>query len=330
MLAADQGVTAVAYPNIALIKYWGKRDEDQVIPWADSLSLTLDVFPTTTTLHVGQTGDVDRVTVDGVPASGTVSRRVVGFLELVRKRAGRTESAVVSTHNDGPMGAGLASSASAFAALALAAAEAYGLELDATDLSRLARRGSGSAARSVFGGFVLWHAGEDDPGSFAEQIGVEFDPAMVITLIDTAPKALSSRTAMRSTVETSPLYRAWIESSRADLTDMRTALERGDLDMVGEIAERNALGMHATMLAARPAVRYLAAPTLNVLDNVTALRDEGTSAYATMDAGPNVKVLCSPGDADRVAARMREAVPGCTTVVARRGTGAALLTEEPG
>ncbi|EMD23686.1 diphosphomevalonate decarboxylase [Amycolatopsis azurea] len=321
-------MTAVAYPNIALIKYWGKRDEHQAIPWADSLSITLDVFPTTTTVCLDSAAEADRVTFGGTPARGAASRRVAAFLDLVRKHAGRSESAVVSTRNAGPTGAGLASSASGFAALARAAVAAYGLELDAADLSRLARRGSGSAARSIFGGFALWHAGEDDHSSYAERVDVEFDPAVVIALVDGAPKRISSRAAMRRTVETSPLYRSWIESSRADLAEMTEALARNDLAVVGEIAERNALGMHATMLAARPAVRYLTAPTLGVLDSVAVLRSENVPAYATMDAGPNVKVLCRPGDADQVALRMRETVPCCSTVIARRGPGVTLRIEE--
>ena len=132
---------------------------------------------------------------------------------------------------------------------------------------------------------------------------------------------------MRRTVETSPLYRAWAASCAADLAEMRAALRRGDLRAVGETAERNALGMHATMLAARPAVRYFSPATLGVLDGVLRLRADGVPAYATMDAGANVKVLCRPADADRVAEAVRHAAPGCSVFTARRGPGARLTTE---
>lgn len=322
------GATAVAYPNIALIKYWGKRDERLMIPYVDSLSMTLDVFPTTTTVRLNLAAPADSVTLDGSPAEGEARRRVIDFLELLRERSGRSEPATVDTRNSGPTGAGLASSASGFAALALAGAAAYGLDLDCTALSRLARRGSASASRSIFSGFAICHAGRGagaaaDLGSYAEPVPApDFDPALVIALVDAGAKAVSSRAAMRRTVDTSPLYQAWAASSKADLAELRAALWRGDLDAVGEIAERNALGMHATMLAARPAVRYLSPATVAVLDCVLWLRSDGVPAYATMDAGPNVKVLCHRADAARVADAVRDAAPGCSVVIARRGPGA--------
>ncbi|KUN06016.1 dihydrofolate reductase [Streptomyces yokosukanensis] len=325
--------TAVAHPNIALIKYWGKRDEHLVLPRVDSLSMTLDVFPTTTRVHLAPEAGHDTVVLDGRQAEGEALRRVVAFLDLVRERAGVADRAVVHSENTVPTGAGLASSASGFAALAVAAAAAYGLDLDATALSRLARRGSGSASRSIFGGFAVWHAGLDagsaaaaDLSSHAEPVpAADLDPALVVAVVDAGPKAVSSRVAMRRTVDTSPLYEPWAVSSKDDLVEMRAALLAGDIEAVGEIAERNALGMHATMLAARPAVRYLSPATLTVLDSVLRLRRDGVPAYATMDAGPNVKVLCRRADADRVAEAVRDAAPGGSVLVAAPGPGARLL-----
>lgn len=328
--APEEAATAVACPNIALIKYWGKRDERLVLPTADSLSLTLDVFSTTTTVGLSPAAPRDLVALNGTEMADEPYRRVTAFLELVRRRAGRFEAAVVDTHNTVPTGAGLASSASGFAALALAASTAYGLKLDNTELSRLARRGSGSASRSVFGGFAVWRAGqgtgdEGDSSSYAEAVPTpDLDVAMVIAVVDGGPKPISSRAAMRRTVGTSPLYRPWVESSRADLVDIRAALERGDLAAVGEIAERNALGMHATMLTARPAVRYMSPATLSVLDRVGRLRRDGILAYATMDAGPNVKVLCTGSTAQQVERAVREVTP--QTFVAYSGPGAFLLS----
>ncbi|MBL1087384.1 diphosphomevalonate decarboxylase [Streptomyces actinomycinicus] len=327
------GATAVAHPNIALIKYWGKRDERLILPCTDSLSMTLDVFPTTTRVRLDPDAEQDEVTLNGDRATGEAGRRITTFLELVRELSGLEHRAVVDTRNTVPTGAGLASSASGFAALAVAAAAAYGIDLDATALSRLARRGSGSASRSVFGGFAVWHAGPDtgtaaeaDLGSYAEPVPTaDIDPALVIAVVNAGPKAVSSREAMRRTVDTSPLYRPWADSSKQDLADMRTALGRGDLEAVGEIAERNALGMHATMLAARPAVRYLSPATVAVLDRVLQLRQDSVPAYATMDAGPNVKVLCRRADAPRVADAVRDAVPDGTVLVAGPGRGAHLL-----
>lgn len=328
--------TAVAHPNIALIKYWGKRDERLILPRTDSLSMTLDIFPTTTRVRRDPDADHDEVTLGGKPAEGDARARIVTFLDLVRERAGSGHRAVVDTENTVPTGAGLASSASGFAALAVAAAAAYGLDLDATALSRLARRGSGSASRSLFGDFVVWHAGREDGteeeadlGSYAEPVPTgPLDPALVVAVVNAGPKDVSSRAAMRRTVDTSPLYEPWAKSSGADLADMRTALGRGDLAAVGEIAERNALGMHATMLAARPAVRYMSPASLTVLDSVLQLRRDGVLAYATMDAGPNVKVLCRNADADRVAHVVGAAAQGGTVHVARPGPAARLRNED--
>ncbi|CAM3839092.1 diphosphomevalonate decarboxylase [Nocardiopsis rhodophaea] len=332
-MSAERVATAVAQPNIALVKYWGKRDDRLILPHTDSLSMTLDVFPTTTTVRLAPAWVGDSATLNGASLTGEALRRISAFLALLRELAGRTEAAVVHTTNTVPTGAGLASSASGFAALAVAGAAAYGLDLDATALSRLARRGSGSACRSIHGGFVIWYADAGagvtpDLRSYAEPLGeARLDPALVIASVDTGPKVASSRDAMRHTVDTSPLYRAWTDACRADAVDMRAALRRGDLDAVGEIAERNALGMHATMLAARPPVRYLSPATLAVLDAVEQLRCDGVSAYATMDAGPNVKVLCHRADAPVVAEAVRPAAPSAPVVIAGRGRGARLSTE---
>ncbi|MFF7451815.1 MULTISPECIES: diphosphomevalonate decarboxylase [unclassified Streptomyces] len=320
--------TAVAHPNIALIKYWGKSDERLFLPRTDSLSMTLDIFPTTTRVRLAAGAGEDAITFNGERATGEAARRISAFLDLVRERAGSTARAVVDTENTVPTGAGLASSASGFAALAVAASAVYGLDGDPRSLSRLARRGSGSASRSIFADFAVWHAGTDDLSSYAEPVdaAADLDPALVVAVVNAGPKEVSSRTAMRRTVDTSPLFEPWADSSKADLVEMRAALRRGDLDAVGEIAERNALGMHATMLAARPAVRYMSPASLTVLDSVAQLRRDGVPAYVTMDAGPNVKVLCRRADADRVAAAVRAAAPDVAVHTAGPGPGARLLT----
>ncbi|SEO62146.1 diphosphomevalonate decarboxylase [Actinacidiphila rubida] len=328
---AAGSATAVAHPNIALVKYWGKRDEALVLPRVGSLSMTLDVFATTTRVTLAPGAGRDEVLLDGASAAGSQRQRVVAFLDLVRAGAGSTLKAVVDSRNTVPTGAGLASSASGFAALAVAAAAAYGLDLDVRGLSRLARRGSGSACRSLIAAFAQWHAGtgdlrQADLTSYAEPVpaGAGLDPALVVAVLNAGPKAVSSREAMRRTVATSPLYGPWADSSAEDLDQMRAALAAGDLEEVGRIAERNALGMHATMLAARPAVRYLAPDSLTVLDTVQGLRARGVCAYATMDAGPNVKVLCPRGQAPQVAAAIVGAVPGARVITAGPGPAAYL------
>ncbi|MGW0182332.1 diphosphomevalonate decarboxylase [Nocardia sp. NPDC003345] len=322
----DTGALAVAYPNMALVKYWGKRDEELILPVTGSLSMTLDIFPTTTRVVLRERAATDSVRLNGRRTEARTRIRVERFLDLVRDLAGRSERARVITENTVPTGAGLASSASGFAALAAAASAAYGLRLDRRTLSRLARRGSGSACRSIFGGFVLWHAGAGfgaagDESCYAEPVHADIDPAMVIAVVDAGPKTLPSRTAMRQSIATSPLYRSWARSNNTALEQIQAALDAGDLTEMGAIAEQNALGMHATMLSARPSIRYLAPRSLSVLDRVDRIRAAGVPAYATIDAGPNVAVLCARRDAEHVVAELSE-VDGVAEVrVAHQGPG---------
>ncbi len=324
--------TAVAHANIALAKYWGKRDEALALPATSSLSLTLDAFHATTTVTLDPGAAADSGTLDGRPMAEGELARVSRFLDLVRSRAGSSAHAIVTSVSTVPTGAGLASSASGFAALAGAASAAYGLDLDPRALSRLARRGSGSAARSVFGGLVVWHAGTDDASSFAEPVpggepGGPLDPAMAVVVLDAGQKPVSSREAMRRTVATSPFFPAWTEATERDVVLMLDAVRAGDLAALGELAESNALRMHATMLGARPPVRYWTEHTVAVLDQVLALRADGLPCWATIDAGPNVKVLCAAPDLPELAAAL--SAGGTRRVVtARPGPGLRLAGEE--
>ncbi len=322
MTQADGGrATAVAHPNIALVKYWGKRDAALNLPATGSLSMTLDVFPTSTTVTVDDALAADALELGGEERSGTQLERVSRFLDLVRELAGSTAKARVVTTNAVPTGAGLASSASGFAALAVAASAAYGLELTPRELSRLARRGSGSASRSIVSGVAVWHAGDDDATSFAEATEAP-DMAMVIATVEEREKPISSRTAMVRTAETSPFFPAWVSDTAATLERMVDACAAHDLDLVGRIAETNALRMHALIQSCDPPIRYLTGASLAVLDRVEALRAAGTLAYATIDAGPNVVVLCEPETAERIAAELSDVA---STVVARPGPGARLV-----
>ncbi|MBZ2198490.1 diphosphomevalonate decarboxylase [Occultella gossypii] len=318
-------VTAVAHPNIALIKYWGKADERLSLPATGSLSLTLDIAPTRTTVTLDPSADQHVASWSGEPMTGSELERVSAFLDLVAERAGSRTRAVVETANEIPTGAGLASSAAGFAALAAAASAAYGLALSPRDLSRLARRGSGSAARSVFGGLVQWHAG-DDEGSFAEPIDAPgLDLALVVAVLAPGRKAIGSREAMRRTVATSPFFGAWVASVPGELDAMRAAIARADLTAVGELTEANAMRMHATMLGAVPPVRYWNADTVAALDVVAQCRRDGVEAYATIDAGPNVKVLCRPEATTAVADRLRAAFADVDLLVSGSGPGVRIV-----
>ena len=196
-----------------------------MIPTTSSLSLTLDDTWTTTTVSFdGGAGDADAVRINGSAPSGTALTRVTRFLDLVRERSGIAQRANVTSISTVPLAAGLASSAAGFAALAAAASRAAGMDLDGRALSRLARRGSGSAARSVFGGLVLWNAGDDDATSYAEPVqdaightASDLDLAMVVVVLSGGRKTISSTRAMRRTMTASPLYPAWVRWRRPTL-----------------------------------------------------------------------------------------------------------------
>ncbi len=315
---APNSAVATANANIALIKYWGKRDERLILPYTSSLSLTLSDLYTQTAVNFSDDFSEDSVTLDGenLLPSATTFRRVIAMLDLVREKAGISTKARVVSRNHVPTAAGLASSASGFAALCASAAYAAGLKLTPRELSRLARRGSGSACRSIFGGLVIWHAGEDDETSYAEPIADAGNPAnasapknlnlaMIVVTLDERKKPISSREAMRRTVETSPAYMPWVEQSKLDLSEALEAIRAADIAQLGEVVERNALGMHETMHKAAPPVNYFTDKTYTVLRAVRAMRECGWPVWATMDAGPNVKVLTDGDCAERAAEELR-------------------------
>jgi diphosphomevalonate decarboxylase len=323
--------TARACANIALVKYWGKRGgarSELNLPATGSLSLTLAALVTETTVAFDPALADDAVSLDGDPAVGEPLARVAGFLDVVRARAGIATRALVTSVNRFPTASGLASSASGFAALAVAATRAAGLALSPRELSMLARRGSGSAARSLFGGFVRMHAGDRDEDAVAEPIATTLADRVrvVIAVVGRgAPKSEGSRDAMTHVAATSPLYRGWLELVPRDLAAAEAAIAAGDLAALGELAEANALAMHATAIAARPSIVYWRPATIALLAAVRTLRATGHAAWATIDAGPHVKVLTTPEEADHVA-RALAMIEGVTgTTISEAGGPAALV-----
>lgn len=318
--------TARSNVNVALVKYWGKRDATLNLPATGSISVTLDGL--SIDARVAFAADADRFVIDGEPAAGEEAARLRRFLDLVRSLGGRTEPAAVETWSRVPRGAGLASSAAAFAALALAGTRAAGLDLDAAALSALARRGSGSAARSIHGGFVEWHRGTHDDGSdsVAEPLlaADAWDVRVVVAITSTAPKAVSSRDGM-ARAQASPLYPAWVTGADADLAEARAAIRARDLEALGNLAEHSALKMHAIGLAARPPLLYWRGATVECVHRVWQLRAEGVRGWVTIDAGPQVKVLCAAADAAAIETALA-AVPGVVrTMVCAPGAGATVL-----
>ena len=307
--------------NVALVKYWGKRDAGLNLPATGSISLTLDGLSVDARVAFaaepasGASDDVFEI--DGAPATPGDHERLARFLDLIRAETGAAGAAAVRTESHVPRGAGLASSAAAFSALALAATRAAGVLLEPRALSALSRRGSGSAARSIFGGFVEWHRGTrpDGSDSVAEpllDVG-NWDVRIVVALTSLGPKAVSSRDGM-ARAAASPLYPAWVEGAEGDLAEARAAIATRDLERLGHLAEHSALKMHAIGLAARPPLLYWNGATVECIHRVWALRAEGVPAFVTIDAGPQVKVLCAPGDALSVADALA-GVPGVLRVL---------------
>ena len=321
-----QPVTARACANIALVKYWGKRDSALNLPATGSLSLTLAALATQTTVTFDAALQNDELELDGFSARFADTARASTFLDLVRAAAGITTRARVTSRNEFPTASGLASSASGYAALALAASRAAGLTLDDRALSILARRGSGSAARSIFGGFVKMNAGDTSEACFAEPVSSSLTDRvrMVIAIIGGGtPKVHGSRDAMEHTAATSPYYAEWLEVAKRDLAAALASLD--DLEKLGALAEANALAMHASALAARPGIMYFQPTTIAVHNEVRGLRACGVAAWATMDAGPHVKVLTTEEDAPTIAMRIKD-IEGVTAVtISAAGPAAAVI-----
>lgn len=320
-------ITARAHTNIALVKYWGKKDQELIIPQTDSLSLTLNEFYADTGVEFDSELKSDHIQIDGQRVTGHAASKVTTFLNLVRQLSGQSNYAHVVSVNHVPMSAGLASSASAFAALATAASKAAGMNLNRRELSRLARRGSGSATRSIFGGLVEWHRGHDDATSFAEPImeNVDFGIEMMAILIDTKEKKISSRFGMQSSVETSPYYPAWRKVVAQDMTAMKAAIQAQDISRIGAIAEENALRMHALTLSADPGFTYFDGQTIQAIEAINDLRSQGISCYYTMDAGPNVKVIYDQKDRKKIYQFLGRIFGSERLVVSQPGPGVKII-----
>src|SRR5258708_21548065 len=279
-----------------------------------SISMKLDGLSTRTMVSFQPSLSSDALTINGDLMSGSAKERVSLVLDLVRTMAKIKERAEIASENNFPSSAGLASSASAFAALALAASLAAGLDLSERELSRLARRGSGSAARSIPSGFVEWQAGTSDEDSFAFSIAppAHWPLADCIALISTGQKETGS-TQGHSRAGTSPLQAARGLDAPRRLEACRRAIRERDFEALGSIVELDSDMMHAVMMTSNPPLHYWRSGTLEVMQAVRACRAAGTAACYTIDAGPHLHVLCPEGGSAEIAKRLQEldGVGGC-------------------
>lgn len=304
--------TAQAHSNIALTKYWGKRDKALMLPNNGSVSMTLDKFFTQTTVEFDKKYKKDEFLLNNKAlAEGEEFDEVKGHLDLIRSMAKIKENAKVVSNNNFPTAAGLASSASGLAALSIAGAKAAGLDLNPKDLSILSRRGSGSASRSIRGGFVEWTRGEKEDGSdsFADQIAPQNhwpEFRMIVNIVAGTQKKWKSRAGMAQTVATCPYYPAWKETANNDSLQMRELILQKDFSGVGQLAEFNCLKMHATMITTKPSILYWQPTTVELMQDIMQWRDEGLESYFTMDAGPQVKVMCLQKSEKELVKRLSE------------------------
>ncbi len=280
---------AFAPINIALIKYWGKRDVGLNLPETDSLSLTFPEWGTTTQLSPS---DVTSLEINGIPTDldTPLGQRLQEFLALFELEV----PLAIRTYSNIPIGAGVASSASGFAALVLAMEKLCGWDLDPQSRSILARLGSGSACRSFWRGLVLWKRGTRPDGLDSHGVPLSLQIPNLCTgflLLHQKPKKISSRSGMRRTQETSPYYPMWSEIVRQDLSTFLQGLLQQDFQKMGQVVERNAWSLHRLLETATPALSYTTAETIAAIQKVFDLRQQGVLLYWTQDAGPNIKLL---------------------------------------
>jgi diphosphomevalonate decarboxylase len=307
--------TAISHPNIAFIKYWGNRDNALRLPVNGSISMNLDGLFTRTTVTFSASLPTDSLLINAKPVSGPGLDRVSSILELVRGMAKIDERAEVTSENNFPAGAGIASSAAAFAALALASSKAAGLDLSEPELSVLARRGSGSAARSIPAGFVEWQMGQNETDSHAYSIAPakHWNLADCVAIVSSEHKKTGS-TEGHAIAGTSPLQNARVADAPRRLEICRNAILNKDFEAFANIIEHDSDMMHAVMMTSNPPLMYWQAATVEIFHHVREWRANGLPVGYTVDAGANVHVLCLGDYANEVEKRLRE-LPGVQDVL---------------
>jgi diphosphomevalonate decarboxylase len=300
--------SAIANSNIAFVKYWGKKDARFFIPTRTSISMTISGLKTHTTVEFSKDFKEDLIIIDGIVAKKKEAENVVRFLEIIRNLAKVKLKAKVVSKNNFPKSAGLASSASGFAALTIAATEALGLELDKRQLSILSRLGSGSSCRSIYGGYVKWVAGNSSNNSYAYQLYDEnyWDLRDLIVIVGSEEKKISSREGMEISKKTSPIYTNFVKIGERNVKMVENWLKEKKFENLGKIIELESFLLHAVMMTSNPPLMYWLPETIKIIQEVKRLREEGIEAYHTIDAGPNVHIITLPEYRKEIEERLKE------------------------
>lgn len=297
-------ITATAHPNIALAKYWGKRNEELNLPAVGSISITLDSLSSITSVQFINSDKRDIFYLNGKLAEESEQIKITNFLNNFRKLSGFKSFVEVKTENNFPTSAGLASSASGFAALTKAADSLFSLNLSDRELSQIARLGSGSASRSIFGGFTEWHKGITDDGSdcYAEQIAAEghFPLSVIIAVTSNKSKKISSRTGMKNSAQTSPFYETFVKSSENDIIKLRKAILERDFSTLAEISMSSTIKMHSVMMTTEPPLFYWNSKTFEIIELIRNLHFQKVPVFFSIDAGPQVKIITPKGEENYV------------------------------
>jgi diphosphomevalonate decarboxylase len=320
--------TALAPSNIAFIKYWGKKDAKLKLPENGSISMTLDEnISTTTTVEFDSNLGEDVITING-KVDQKKNAKVSKFLDLIRKESQINQKARVVSTNTFPSGTGISSSASGFAALALAGSTAAGLDLNPKNLSILARQGSGSACRSIASGFVEWLDGDTSETSFAKTIFESnyWDLADIVAVVSNGIKDISS-TEGQISATTSPFYEVRLQKIAQKITKIKELITQKNFSEFGKLIEAEALELHSIMLTSQPALIYLSPESLKLMKIVRKCRQEGLEVYFTLNTGENIHLICEQKNMQEVQQKLQELDFVKNILAAKIGKGAKLIED---
>lgn len=292
-------ITVTSYANIAIIKYWGKENQAKMIPSTSSISLTLEnMFTTTSVSFLPDTATSDQFYINGILQNDEEHTKISAIIDQFRQPG--QAFVKMETQNNMPTAAGLSSSSSGLSALVKACDQLFDTQLDQKALAQKAKFASGSSSRSFFGPVAAW---DKDSGAIYK-VETDLKMAMIMLVLNAAKKPISSREGMKLCRDTSTTFDEWVEQSAIDYQHMLTYLKTNNFEKVGQLTEANALAMHATTKTANPPFSYLTKESYQAMEAVKELRQEGFACYFTMDAGPNVKVLCLEKDLAQLAERL--------------------------
>lgn len=321
--------TAIAHSNTALIKYWGKRDEKLIIPMNNSISFTTNALTTTTTVEFSEELTKDSFILNDVEQTGKPLKRVVEHLTIIREISKTNLKAKVFSKNNFPTAAGLASSASGFAALTSAATNAVGLKLGTKKLSMISRRGSGSSCRSFYGGYVEWIASDENNESYAVQLADEnwFDIRDIVVVLKAPERKMSTREAMKLSIKTSPFFKSRLEAMDTNLAKIRSAIKERDFISLGSVAEMDCLSMHSVAITSNPPQIFWIPDTVKVMHFVENLREEKIDAYYTIDTGANLHILTTPKFEKEIIKQLEEKIVPERIISSKIGSGIKIVNE---